>query len=64
MGCTRIVTKKGVDYLERFTTVVKTVSYKYFFAIGVKQGLKIRHMDVVTAFIYGFLDKDIYVIQP
>ena len=24
----------------------------------------IRQVDVITAFLYGFLDKEIYIIQP
>ncbi len=44
--------------------VVKPMSYKCLFAVGVKRGYRIRHMDVVTAFLYGFLDEVIYVKQP
>ncbi len=40
------------------------MSYKCLFAIGVKCGYRVRHMDVVTAFLYGFLDGVIYVEQP
>lgn len=29
----------------------------------VKHGYRIRHIDVVTAFLYGFLDKILYVEQ-
>lgn len=56
--------KKGLDYLDTFATVVKPVSYKSLMGISVKKGLSIHHMDVVTAFLYGFLDETIYVIQP
>lgn len=56
--------QEGLDYVNTFATVVKPVSYKALFGIGVKRGLTIRHMDVVTAFLYGFLDEAIYIIQP
>ena len=39
------------------------MSYKCLFAVRVKRGYRIRHMDVVTALLYGFLDEVIYV-QP
>lgn len=39
------------------------MSYKYLFAIRVKRGYQIRHMDVGTIFLYGFLDEVIYVEQ-
>ena len=56
--------QEGLDYLETFAAVVKPMSYKCLFALSVKRGYKIRHMDVVTAFLYGFLDEEIYVEQP
>lgn len=56
--------QEGLDYVDTFANVVKPVSYKALFEIGVKRGLTIRHMDVVTAFLYGFLDEAIYIIQP
>ncbi len=40
------------------------MSYKCLFRINVKCGYKIRQMDVVKAFLYGFLDKTIYGEQP
>ena len=55
--------QEGVDYLDTFAVVVKPVSYKAIMAISIKKGYIIKHMDVVTAFLYGFLDEDIYVIQ-
>ena len=48
--------KEGLDYLDTFAIVVKPVSYKKLIRISVKRGLTIHHMDVVTAFLYGFLD--------
>lgn len=56
--------KEGLDYIDTFATVVKPVSYKALMGISVKRGLAIYHMDVVTAFLYGFLDELIYVTQP
>jgi hypothetical protein len=53
-----------VDFDETFVSVVKSVSYKSLMAISIIRGLQIRHMDVVTAFLYGLLDEDVYVIQP
>lgn len=43
--------------------MVKLVSYKAIFGIGVKRGLTIRYIDVVTVFLYRFLDEEIYIIQ-
>ncbi len=40
------------------------MSYKCLFGVSVKRGYRIRQMDVVTAFLYAFLDEVIYVEQP
>ncbi len=56
--------EKGLDYIETLAEVVKPMSYKCFFAVRVKRSYRIRHMDVVTAFLYGFLYEVIYVDQP
>ncbi len=50
--------------METFPAVVKPMSYKCLFRVSVKRGYKIRQRDVVTAFLYGFLDEVIYVEQP
>ena len=56
--------EEGVDFVETFAAVVKPMSYKCLFGVSVKRGYKVRQMDVVTAFLYGFLDEIIYVEQP
>ena len=56
--------EKSLNYLEKFTAVVKLISYKCFFAVEIKRRYQIRHMNVVTAFFYEFLDEVIYIKQP
>jgi hypothetical protein len=56
--------KEGLDYNETFATVVKPMIYKALFAIAVALDLEVQQMDVVTAFLYGTIDKEIYVEQP
>ena len=53
--------EEGFDYVKTFTAVVQPISYKCFFAVEIKRDYRIRYIDVVTAFLYGFLDKVIYV---
>ena len=53
-----------LDYVETYAVVVKPMNYKCLFAVGVKRGYRIQYMDVVTAFLYDFLDKVIYIEQP
>ncbi len=55
--------EEGIHYVKTFAAVVKPMSYKCLFAVGVKCGYRIRHMDVVTAILYDFLNKVIYMEQ-
>jgi hypothetical protein len=55
---------EGVDYFETFASVVKPMSYKILFAIAAAMDLEIEQMDVVTAFLYGDVEEQIYVEQP
>lgn len=56
--------QEGLDYTETFASVVKPMSWKAMMGISAKQGYRIRQMDVITAFLYGFLDEEIFIIQP
>ena len=40
------------------------MSWKSLLAMSVLRGMKVHQMNVVTAFLYGFLDDIIYVEQP
>ncbi len=55
--------EEGIDFVKTFAAVVKLMSYKCLFGVSVKRGYKIRQKDVVTAFLYVFLDEVIYVEQ-
>ncbi len=50
--------------MELFAAVVKPISYKCLFTVEVKRRCRIRHIDMVTAFFYRFLDEVIYTKQP
>ncbi len=45
-------------------TILKLMSYKCLFGVDVKRRYKFPQVDVVKVFLYGFLDKIIYVEQP
>ncbi len=53
-----------VNFVKTFAAVVKPMAYKCLFGVSVKCGYKIWQMDVVTAFLYRFLDEIIYIEQP
>ena len=55
--------KSGEDYDETFSPVVRYSSIRTLLAFAVQNGLIIHQMDVVTAFLNGTLDEDIYMEQ-
>ena len=56
--------QEGIDYNETFASVVKPMSYKAIFAIAAALDWELEQMDVKTAFLYGDVEEDIYVMQP
>ena len=53
----------GVDFNFTWTEIMKIAFFKTLFALIEAKGLYIYQMNVVTAFLYDFLDEVIYVNQ-
>ena len=56
--------RPGVDYEETYSPVVDAITFRYLISLAVSEGLDMRLMDVVTAYLYGSLDSDIYMKIP
>ena len=56
--------KYGEDYDETFSPVVWYSSICTMLAFAVQNGMIIHQMNVVTAFLSGVLDEEIYMEQP
>ena len=56
--------KYGEDYDEMFAPVVRYSSVRTLLAFAVQEGMVVHQMDVVTAFLNGVLDEEIYMVQP
>lgn len=56
--------RKGVDYEETYSPVVRHSSLRYLFATAARLNLDIDQMDAVTAFLQGELSEEIYMEQP
>jgi hypothetical protein len=54
----------GIDYLDIYAPVVKLASIRILLAIAAIYDLHIYQMDVVTAFLAGELEEEIYMEQP
>ena len=46
----------GVDYDQTFTVVVKPIAFRALFVIAAYYDLKIKQIDIKTAFFYGLID--------
>jgi hypothetical protein len=56
--------KCGIEFDETFSPVVHFTSIRALLAFAVSRNMFIHQMDVVTAFLNGTLDEDIYMEQP
>ncbi|GKC55079.1 retrotransposon protein, putative, ty1-copia subclass [Tanacetum coccineum] len=54
----------GVDYDETFSPVADIRAIRILISIAVFYDYEISQMDVKTAFLNGYLDEDIYIVQP
>ena len=55
---------EGIDYDETFAPVAKFTSIRTVLAIAAEMDLDLTQMDVDTAFLYGVLEDEIYMVQP
>lgn len=60
-GCSQ---RKGIDYDETYSHVVRYTSIRYLFALVAQYDLKIWQLDAVTAFLQGDLEDTICMKQP
>ena len=56
--------KPGIDFEETFAPVVRFSSIRTLLAFAVNNNMVVHQMDVVTAFLNGELQEDIYMQQP
>lgn len=56
--------EKGVDFDETFAPVARLSTIRALLAIAIKEGLEIYQVDVDSAYLYGEIDKEIYMMAP
>nr|GFB72350.1 putative ribonuclease H-like domain-containing protein [Tanacetum cinerariifolium] len=56
--------EEGIDYNEVFTPVVRIEAIKLFLAYASFMGFTVYQMDVKSAFLYGTIDEEVYMMQP
>ena len=53
--------RKGIDYAEIFSPVVKLTFVRILLSIVASDNLHVEQMNVKTTFLHGDLDKEIYM---
>ncbi|GJS53606.1 putative ribonuclease H-like domain-containing protein [Tanacetum coccineum] len=56
--------EEGIDYDEVFAPVARIEAIRLFLAFASFMGFIVYQMDVKSAFLYGTIDKEVYVSQP
>ena len=54
----------GVYYEETYSPVVDAITLRFLISLTTAENLQMRLMDVVTAYLYGSLNSDIYMKIP
>ncbi|MCO5548321.1 hypothetical protein L7F22_001778 [Adiantum nelumboides] len=56
--------QEGVDYFDTYSPVLGMTAFQVLIALAVKFNLLLYHLDIETAFLHGFLQELIYMLQP
>ena len=56
--------RPGVDFNETYSPVMSGIMFRYLISFAVQKRLSMQLMDVVTTYLYGSLDSDIYMKVP
>ena len=60
----RFSQRPGVDFEKTYSPVMDGITFRYLISMAVNLDLNMKLMDVVTAYLYGNLDSDIYMKVP
>ena len=53
--------RPGIDFEETYSPIMDACTFKYLISLVAKEGLDIHLMDVVTSYLYGSFDNEIYM---
>ena len=56
--------KPDIDYEETFSPVMNAITYHFLISLAIPGGLDMHLMNVITTYLYGFMDNDIYMKIP
>ena len=56
--------REGLDYSETFAPVCRAETIRLLLTLAAKYNYEVHQLDVKTAYLYGLLKEDIYMLQP
>jgi hypothetical protein len=56
--------KPDIDFNETYSLIMNGITFQYLISLAIQNHLSLQLMDVVTAYLYGSLDSDIYIQVP
>ena len=56
--------RPDIDYMETYSPVVDAITFRYLINLVVHEKHEMRLMDVVTTYLYGSLDNNIFMKIP
>ena len=58
------IQKPGIDFEQTYSPVMDSTSFRYLLSLAVQLTLETRLLDVVTAYLYGDLETELYIKPP
>ena len=56
--------RPGIDYEETYSLVIDAITLRFLISLATSKGLDMRLMDIITVYLYGSIDNDIYMKIP
>jgi histone deacetylase 1/2 len=56
--------RHDIDYDDTYSLVIKPTTIRVILSLVVMQGWHMRQLDVDTAFLHGYLQDEVYMVQP
>jgi hypothetical protein len=56
--------RHGIDYDDTYSPVIKPTTIRVILSLTMMQGWHMRQLDVDNAFLHGYLEDEVYMVQP